>query len=295
MGKIISLFVLFFSTSIFAQGQTTPYYADLSDPNDLSPALIGGSVADPADWPASPWIGNCSSTLIGNKVLKTAAHCVGNGGSKSFTINNTRYTATCTHNPSYRGNSTADWALCLVSQPVVGIKFESIATEEEAACARGVKYLWTGYGCQRRGGTIDGKFRIGMVSTTQCPSGTNYDTVTRGSVALCSGDSGGGGYVVFQNGDRKVVGTNSRSNTTDTSYVSSTYTAKFRDWAKSWAASKNVSICGIDADAENCRVSGGNPDPDPDPKDCSSELSAAMSSLSSHVASQNLLKSCLSK
>jgi hypothetical protein len=295
MGKIISLFVLFFSTSIFGQGQTTPYYADLSDPNDLSPALIGGSVADPADWPASPWIGNCSSTLIGNKVLKTAAHCVGNGGSKSFTINNTRYTATCTHNSSYRGNSTADWALCLVSQPVVGIKFESIATEEEAACARGVKYLWTGYGCQRWAGTIDGKFRIGMVSTTQCPSGTNYDTVTRGSVALCSGDSGGGGYVVFQNGDRKVVGTNSRSNTTDTSYVSSTYTAKFRDWAKSWAASKNVSICGIDADAENCRVSGGNPDPDPDPKDCSSELSAAMSSLSSHVASQNLLNSCLSK
>lgn len=291
MRIFICALMLITSASFASGGQTTPYYADLSDPNDLSPALIGGSVADPADWPASPWIGNCSSTLISSKVLITAAHCVSNGGNKSFTINNTRYTATCTHNPSYRGNSTADWALCLVSQPVVGIKFESIATEQEASCARGVKYLWTGYGCQRWGGAIDGKFRIGMVSTIKCPSGTDYDTVTRGSVALCSGDSGGGGYVMFQNGDRKVVGTNSRSNTTDTSYVSSTYIEKFRDWAKSWAESKNVSICGIHSDAESCRVAGDNSSPDP--KDCESELASAMTSLSDHVASQTALKACL--
>jgi hypothetical protein len=130
-----------------------------------------------------------------------------------------------------------------------------------------------------------------MVSTIKCPSGTDYDTVTRGSVALCSGDSGGGGYVMFQNGDRKVVGTNSRSNTTDTSYVSSTYTEKFRDWAKSWAESKNVSICGIHSDAESCRVVGDNPSPGP--KDCGSELASAMTSLSDHVASQTALKACL--
>lgn len=288
-------FALLFSTSAFADGgRTTPYYADFSDPDDLSPALIGGSVADPADWPASPWVGNCSSTLIGPKVLITAAHCVGNGGSKSFTINNTRYSAVCTHNESYRGNSTADWALCLVSQPVVGVKFESIATASEAECKVGKKYLWTGYGCQRWGGTIDGKFRIGMVATTRCPSGNDYDTVTRGSVALCSGDSGGGGYVVMENGDRKVVGTNSRSNTTDTSYVSSTYTDKFRSWAKSWGDSKRVSICGIHADAVDCR-NGSNPDPDPDPKDCSSEMAAVLSSLSAHAAATKELEMCLKK
>ena len=295
MKSVLFAFMFFCSSFALASGgQTTPYYADFSDPNDLSPALIGGSVADPADWPASPWVGNCSATLLSSRTLKTAAHCVGNGGSKSFTINNTRYSAVCTHNSSYRGNSTADWALCLVSQPVVGIKFESVATAAEAACSVGKKYLWTGYGCQRWGGTIDGKFRIGMVSTTSCPSGTNYDTITRGSVALCSGDSGGGGFVLSQNGDRKVVGTNSRSNTTDTSYVSSTYTAKFRDWAKSWGDSKSVLICGIHAGAANCRVNDEpGPGPGPDPKDCSAEMGAVGDTLSAHSASVTVLKSCL--
>lgn len=272
---------------------TTPYYADLSDPSDISPALIGGTVADPADWPASPWVGNCSSTIIGEKVLLTAAHCVSNGGSKSFTIGSTRYSGSCTHHGSYRGNQTADYALCLLTASVSGVQFESIATPEEAACAVGVKYLWTGYGCQRWGGTLDGKFRTGLVGVTKCPSGSNYDTVTRGSVALCSGDSGGGGYVLFQNGDRKVVGVNSRSNTTDTSYVSSTYLSTFRDWARSWADSKGVQICGVHPGAQNCRGSS-QPDPDPDPQpDCSQELKRVSDSLSAHNAAVSSLSTCL--
>jgi len=278
-------------------GRTAPYYPDVSDPDDLSPALIGGTVVEPGEFPASPWVSNCSSTLIGPKVLLTAAHCVSNGGTKNFVIEGNRYTSTCTHNPSYRSNSTADWSLCIVSQPVTGVKFESIATAEEAECKVGKKYLWTGFGCRAWGGTIDGKFRKGMVSTTRCPSGNDYDTVTRGSVALCSGDSGGGGYVVMENGDRKVVGTNSRSNTTDTSYVSSTYTSKFREWAKSWGDSKRVSICGIHADAVDCR-NGTNPDPDPDPDpkpDCAAELTAAMDSLTAHSAKLTELKACVQK
>lgn len=276
---------------------TTPHYPDLSDPHDQSPALIGGTVADPKDWPASPWVGNCSSTLIGPRTLLTAAHCVSNGGSKSFTIGATRYTSSCAHHSSYRGNSTADWALCYTDKPVTGVKFESLATKEEAACAVGVKYLWTGYGCQRWGGSIDGRFRIGLVATTKCPSGTNYDTVTRGSVALCSGDSGGGGYVLFANGDRKVVGVNSRSNTRDTSYVSSTYVDTARNWAKTWADGKNTKICGLHEDASDCRsVDGPAPDPDPDPApDCKAEMESASESLTAHASAVTALKSCLER
>ncbi len=231
--------------------------------------LIGGTIADPKDWPASPWVGNCSSTIIGERVLLTAAHCVSNGGTKTFTLGATRYSGTCTHHTSYSNNSTADWALCLLASPVTGVPLESIASASEASCNVGKKFLWTGYGCSRWGGTIDGKFRTGNVTTTKCPSGTNYDTITRGSVALCSGDSGGGGFIVFEDGTRKVVGVNSRSNTTDISYVSSTYTTSFTNWAMSWSGTKNVKICGLHADAKGCGEGSQNP------QTCVTELNAA--------------------
>lgn len=255
---------------------------------EIKPELIGGKVADPADWPASPWIGNCSSTIVGPRVLLTAAHCVGNGGSTSFSIGPNRYSVVCTHHPSYRGNSTADWALCVSSTQIPELPYELVAKPSEHTCRSGKTYLWTGYGCTRWGGSIDGRFRTGEVDAVRCPSGTNYDTVTRGSVALCSGDSGGGGYEVID-GVRKVVGVNSRSNTTDTSYVSSTYTDAFHTWAMSWSSSKGVKICGLHDDAPGCRTDGDPDDPDdPEEPDCNSEVEALQKAVDD-------LKLCLQK
>ena len=96
-----------------------------------------------------------------------------------------------------------------------------------------------------------------------------------------------------------MVGVNSRSNTRDTSYVSSTYTDKFRSWAKSWADGKGTKICGIHSDAQDCRGSA-NPDPDPDPNpdpspDCGQELEATLKSLEAHNKAVIALKSCLER
>lgn len=229
-------------------------------------ALIGGEPADPKQWPASVYAragsSACSATVVGERALKIAAHCVSNGGTVTFQVGANSYRSTCTHHPSYRSNSTADWAMCLVDKPVTGVAFEHLGVDLKLSV--GEEVMLTGYGCIREGGGggNDGIFRIGKATVQSVPGGTNYDTVTRGGAALCFGDSGGAAYKVFPDGTRKIFGTNSRGDISTMSYLSSTWVATFGDYVRDWAAKNaNVKICGVHTDAIGCR--GGNaPQPD---------------------------------
>jgi len=253
--------------------------------------LIGGSAAPAAEWPASVYarMGNsaCSATVVGERTLLIASHCVNNGGTARFSVLSNQYQATCNHAPGYPRNSTYDWTLCLIDRKVTGIKYESLADSSEGVRI-GAELRLTGYGCIRSGGGggNDGIFRIGKAPVIALPGGSDADIVTRGSAALCYGDSGGAAYLESADGSRKIVGVNSRGNISTTSYLPALYHPQMKTFIATWAATKLQRICGIHSDAKDCRDEETPPDPDPTPPDCKEELAAFEQYF-------NLLKACL--
>ena len=267
---------------------------EAADPN-----LIGGEPADPKDWPASVYASmsgsRCSATVVGERVLLIASHCVRDGGAASFSVGANQYTSRCTHHPDYRRDSTADWALCLVDRVVTGTKFESVAVDaSDYACRTGETWRLTGYGCTRAGGSggNDGVYRIGTATVQSCPS-RDQDTVTKGGAALCYGDSGGPAFKELEGGKRLVVGVNSRGDIRTTSYLSSTYAGKFGPWAKTWAQANGAKICGVHDDAGGCRDAGDPPPPPPPPRECDDELAAAVDQQGKAGAALAALRQCL--
>lgn len=223
------------------------------------PMLINGVPAEPGDFPASVYAraGNaaCSATIVGERVLFMASHCMVNGGVVTFSAHANSYSARCTHHPEYSTNSTADWALCLIDRPVTGIPFEVLGVHESLEV--GDTILMSGYGCIKPGGGggNDGIFRVGHAVIEGMPDGKAYDVVTKGGAALCFGDSGGSAYHVHEDGSRFIFGVNSRGDIDTMSYLPGVFAPTFIAWAKAWAkVSNNVKMCGVHGDAASCRM-----------------------------------------
>jgi hypothetical protein len=232
-----------------------------------SPTLIGGKPVDPVDWPASVYAhstkGACSATVIADRALLLAAHCMDDGSEITFSVGVNNYKASCEHNPQYAANPKADWALCFVDRQITGIIFEQIGVSEQLSLNDDL--VLSGYGCTNEGGGggNDGIFRVGKAPIKKLPQGTDYDTITKGTSALCYGDSGGAAYKEHADGMRFLVGVNSRGNIKDTSYFSSVFTGAFFEWASAWAkAHVDTRICGVHSDAQYCRTGADAPLPD---------------------------------
>ncbi len=239
--------------------------------HQISVTVIGGNTPT-QDWPATftfkgPNDGPCTGTAVGPQVILVAAHCIENQTKGTILLGGRSVDVDCEPHPNYVANTpisdpalymktSADFGLCWLATALSNMTFETI--EKMATPAKGDSLTLVGYGCTQSGGSTVSPLNQGAAEVDVGPGGTNYFYTTTGGNATCLGDSGGGAYSGSGNG-RRLVGVNSRSDMMTTShlatpsYIPPSGFTSFVAWANRWSSTHQVSICGLDSNAVNCR------------------------------------------
>lgn len=219
--------------------------------------LIGGKPVDPGTWNEVVRItvngSTCTATIVGPKVLLTAASCGATGATASFQINNKKYDAKIVRSSLYPAKDH-NIAIGVTSEPITNVEPASVGGK----AVSGLNVNLLGFGCSTAGGGgSDGILRIGD-STVTGFSGFDMVLKRAGGAALCFGDQGGP-VVVTENGKHFILGVGSQGNLQDTSYSARTDTSESATFLKSVADSQSLAICGVN------QVCGGTDPVEPAP------------------------------
>lgn len=239
--RLTIAFLLFLSAILMGQNVVVA-------PDVLAPTLINGTPVAPGTWTQVVRIRSgesvCTASLVGKRVLLTAAHCVEEGQESSFSYHDVVYKGVG-HRSKLYPNKDHDLAVIILDQEV---PLDPLSIGGVARVGKEVTIL--GYGCTKPGGGggNDGILRIG---TSQIRGYSNYDVVSSNKpkgAALCYGDSGGPLLIAVNKKGLMLLGVNSKGNIKDTNYNTRLDLSTSKSFLLDMATTYSAPICGINLD-----------------------------------------------
>jgi len=242
------------------------------EPGAGNTQMVNAVKQDAQKWPATLQYlvqnkFNCTSTVIGDRVVITAAHCLPQSGLANIKLFDVSYKLRCTADPRYQSsNLTFDVAMCVIDdsqQTFPNNKFHYENLDLRITHVRlGQNLFLLGYGCRQfpvpggdpapQAGALYGG-PSPVFDLARQPGG---HLITKGGAVICPGDSGGAAYAMRDPDTiteyRSIVGLNSEYIDTVSESFITPLSGDVGEFIVDWMNDNGVSICGVKQGTSNC-------------------------------------------